>query len=171
MWLTGLPSSGKTTLARGVARRVAAEGIDVAVLDGDDLRRTVNADLGFSRPDREENVRRVASMAAGLLDAGTQLVVVAVVAPYQSARDEARARLGGRYWEVYVSTPVEVCAARDGKGLYTRQQRGELAGLTGVDDPYEVPTAADLVVPNDRLTPDEAADAIVEALLSRRLPR
>lgn len=148
IWLTGLPSSGKSTIAASVAAGLRERGRRVEVLDGDELRRTVSADLGFSRADREENVRRVGALAAALAGEGA-IVLAAVIAPYAASRAEVR-RLHGAaglpYLEVHVATPPAVCAQRDVKGLYKRQAAGELAGLTGVDDPYEAPQAPDLRV-------------------------
>ncbi|ACU73313.1 adenylylsulfate kinase [Catenulispora acidiphila DSM 44928] len=146
VWLTGLPSSGKTTIAAAVATRLRERGQRAEILDGDDLRRTVSAGLGFSRADRDENVRRIGALAASLARDGA-IVLVAVIAPYAAARAKVRdlhAASGIAYLEVYVATPLDVCARRDAKGLYQRHAGGEFVGLTGVDDPYEAPTTPDL---------------------------
>jgi adenylylsulfate kinase len=146
VWLTGLPSAGKSTIAVGVAERLRAGGRRVEILDGDEVRANLSRDLGFTKEDRIENVRRIGRIAQLLARNGI-VVLVPVIAPYAEARERVRNlhdRNGTRYFEVYVATPVEVCAVRDLKGLYARQARGEIAGLTGVDDPYDVPVAPDL---------------------------
>ncbi|HVM01146.1 MAG TPA: adenylyl-sulfate kinase [Acidimicrobiales bacterium] len=166
IWLTGLPSAGKTTLARGIARRLAEAGHRVEVLDGDVVRTQLTRDLGFSREDRAENVRRV-GFVADLLSRNGVMAVCALVSPYRAERDEVRALHDGRFLEVHVATPLEVCARRDVKGLYARQRAGELHGLTGVDDPYEPPDAPDVVVPTHLQTVEESLDAIWQAIEER----
>jgi adenylyl-sulfate kinase len=167
VWLTGLSGSGKSTVAYALERAAAEAGRPAYVLDGDNLRHGLNADLSFSDADRAENVRRVGAVAALMADAGL-VAVVPVISPFRAGRAAVRAaheerRL--RYFEVFVDTPLAVCERRDPKGLYARARRGELVGLTGVDAPYEVPEAPELV-----LTPadgDPAAQARrVLALLS-----
>src|SRR5918997_6012655 len=148
VWMTGLPASGKSTIAAGVEAALLAEGRSAYVLDGDNLRHGLNGDLGFSAEDRAENVRRTGEVAALLADAGVT-VLVALVSPYRADRAAARAiheRHGLPFLEVWVSTPLEECERRDPKGLYARARRGELRGMTGVDDPYEPPEAAELEV-------------------------
>lgn len=167
VWLTGLPGAGKTTIAVGLERRLLAAGRLVVVLDGDELRRGLTSDLGFSREARAENVRRVGEVARTMADAG-MLVVVAVVSPYAADRDAVRAQhaaAGLRFSEVWVSAPHAVCAARDPKGLYAKAARGELSGLTGQDAPYEAPGAAELVLETDRAPVEEALDRL-EAFLA-----
>lgn len=148
LWLTGLPSAGKSTLARAVADAVALDhpGRAVEVLDGDEVRAHLGAGLGFSRADRTSNVARIGWLARTLARHGV-LVLVPVIAPYADARQDVRtahATAGTPYLEVHVATGVEVCAERDVKGLYAAQREGKLSGLTGVDDPYEPPAAPDL---------------------------
>jgi len=159
VWLTGLPSAGKTTLAHAFAARLREEGVTVEVLDGDVLRDALGKGLGFSREDREENVRRI-GFVADLLSRNGVTTVCAVISPYRSTRDEVRARHDGRFVEVWVATPTEVCAERDVKGLYAKQRSGEISNLTGVDDPYEAPLAAELVLH----TQDRSVEECVEAL-------
>ena len=161
IWLTGLPGSGKSTLARALAEALRAP---VCVLDGDELRRGLCQDLGFSPEDRRENLRRAASVARLLVDSEVY-AIVALIAPYGADRALARSMFSpGSYLECYVSCPVEVCRARDPKGMYARAERGEIAGFTGVSAPYEPPTAPELVVYTDRDGVDACVDAIVSAL-------
>jgi len=148
VWMTGLPASGKSTVAASVEARLLAEGRSAYVLDGDNLRHGLNGDLGFSASDRAENVRRTAEVSALLADAGV-VVLVALVSPYRADRAAARAahdRRGLPFLEVHVATTLEECERRDPKGLYARARAGELSGMTGVDDPYEPPEAPDVVV-------------------------
>ena len=163
VWLTGLPSAGKTTLALALADRLRTDGVDVEVLDGDEVRTHLSAGLGFSRADRDTHVDRIGFVAELLARRGV-VVLVPVIAPYADARDKVAAHhrsRGTRLLQVHVSTPVETCAERDVKGLYGRAFRGEITGMTGVDDPYEVPVAPDLRI--DTVGIDEAA--AVEQLL------
>jgi adenylylsulfate kinase len=168
VWLTGLPSSGKSTVATAVADLLEARGREVEILDGDRIRAQLTADLGFSKDDRNENVRRIGWLSLLLARHGVT-VLVPVIAPYESARQAVRERhaeAGTTYLEIHVATPTEVCAARDVKGLYARQARGELSGLTGVDDPYEAPVEPDLRLDTSSQTVADSA-AAVDTLLRR----
>ncbi|UUS33557.1 MULTISPECIES: adenylyl-sulfate kinase [Streptomyces] len=169
IWLTGLPSAGKTTIAYALAERLRAEGRRVEVLDGDEVREFLSAGLGFGRADRDTNVRRIGFVAELLASNGVQ-VLVPVIAPYADSREAVRKRHrreGTPYVEVHVATPVEVCSERDVKGLYARQAAGEISGLTGVDDPYEEPESPDLRIESQNQTVQESA-AAVHALLTER---
>jgi adenylylsulfate kinase len=146
VWLTGLPSAGKSTLARALATELRADGRRVEVLDGDEVRQHLTAGLGFSRADRDTNVLRI-GWVAEVLARNDVVVLVPVIAPYAAARAcvrEQHEQSGTPFLEVHVATPLEVCAIRDVKGLYARQRVGEVSGLTGVDDPYEAPVAPEL---------------------------
>lgn len=148
LWLTGLPSAGKSTIAHALAAELAAEGRRVQVLDGDEVRPYLSAELGFSKADRDRNVTRIGYVARLLAGHGVT-VLVPVIAPYAETRAAVRAdhdRHGVRYAEVYVATSLEVAESRDVKGLYAKARNGELTGLTGLDDPYEPPTEAELVI-------------------------
>ena len=136
------------------------------VLDGDDVRRLLSRDLGYSRADREEHVRRV-GWVADLLSRSGVVAVCAVIAPYAEGRQEVRVRHGDRFFEVYLSAPPEACAERDVKGLYARQRAGTLRGLTGVDDPYEPPENADLVLPTHLETVDQSLERLWVAVAAR----
>lgn len=163
VWLTGLPSSGKSTLGAAVEERLIERGMAAYLLDGDNLRHGVCGDLGFTRADREANVRRVGDLARLFADSGT-IAIVALVSPYDQTRREVREsheRDGLPFVEVFMNTPLSVCASRDPKGLYARASAGELSGLTGVDDPYEPPQEPDLL-----LTPDIAISAAVDAIVA-----
>ncbi|WP_307623044.1 adenylyl-sulfate kinase [Streptomyces sp. V3I7] len=169
VWLTGLPSAGKTTIANELAGRLREEGHRVEVLDGDEIREFLSAGLGFSREDRHTNVRRIGYLAELLARNGVK-ALVPVIAPYADSREAVRGRhekAGTPYLEVHVATPVEVCSVRDVKGLYARQAAGELTGLTGVDDPYERPESPDLRIESQHQSVQESA-ASVYALLSER---
>src|ERR687894_1793848 len=149
VWLTGLPSAGKTTLATALAARLRERGVSaVENLDGDEVREFLSKGLGFSREDRDTNVLRIGWVAATLAKHGV-LVLASVISPYAATRDAVRALHGERgttFLEVHVATPVEVCSERDVKGLYAKQRAGDLHGLTGVDDPYEPPLQPEAVI-------------------------
>jgi adenylylsulfate kinase len=169
VWLTGLPCSGKSTLARKLARQVLRRGRRVEVLDGDLVRQSLSYGLGFNREDRDRNVLRVA-FVANLLARNDVVVIVAVVSPYRAARDQARRSLQ-RFFEVHVDCPVSECERRDVKGMYKRARAGDIHGFTGVDDPYEVPLQPELTVSTDLQSSDESAARIESALLEHQLLR
>jgi adenylyl-sulfate kinase len=162
VWFTGLPSSGKSTLARALEDALVARGTAAYVLDGDNLRHGLNGDLGFDEDSRRENVRRTAEVARLFADAGV-IALVSLVSPYGADRARARAMHdaeGVRFIEVYVNRSVEECERRDPKGLYARARRGEIPAFTGVDAPYEAPRSPDL----------ELTDESVEDAVRRLLP-
>ncbi|MEU5346704.1 MULTISPECIES: adenylyl-sulfate kinase [Streptomyces] len=169
IWLTGLPSAGKTTIAYELAGRLREEGHRVEVLDGDEIRTFLTAGLGFSREDRHTNVQRIGFLADLLARNGVK-TLVPVIAPYADSREAVRKRhqaSGAAYIEVHVATPVEVCSERDVKGLYAKQAAGEISGLTGVDDPYEEPESPDLRIESHTQSVQESAAAL-HALLAER---
>lgn len=171
IWFTGLPSSGKTTLATAVAEQLRAAGRPVELLDGDEVREFLSKGLGFSREDRETNVTRIGYVAALLAGHGTT-VLASVISPYAASRDKVRALHGERgadFVEVHVATPVDVCSERDVKGLYAKQRAGELRGLTGVDDPYEAPAQPEITVATQDQTLDESVAQILLVLTARGL--
>lgn len=159
VWLTGLSGSGKSTVAVELERLLVASGRPAYRLDGDNLRLGLNADLGFSAHDRDENVRRAGQVARLLADAGV-VAIVPLISPYRAGRDRARAvhaAAGVAFVEVFVDTPIGLCEQRDPKGLYAKARAGEITGFTGIDDPYEAP-----VEPELRLVPDDG-DAVAQA--------
>jgi bifunctional enzyme CysN/CysC len=164
VWMTGLSGSGKSTIANALEKKLFAAGIHSYILDGDNLRLGLNKDLGFTKEDRAENVRRVAEVSKLMVDAGL-VVIVALVSPFKVDRDHAREIFdAGEFTEVWVKTPAEVCAQRDPKGLYKKAKEGSLPNLTGVGQDYEPPTDAELVLDG---TAD--IDANVERLLKEIL--
>jgi bifunctional enzyme CysN/CysC len=166
IWLTGLSASGKSTVAVELERRLVAAGRPAYLLDGDNLRHGLNSDLGFSAADRAENVRRVGEVAQLFADAGV-IAVVSLISPYQRDRDRVRAaheQSGVPFFEVFVDTPIEVCEARDPKGMYAKARAGEITGFTGVDDPYERPEAAELVLRPEHGDPVRMADEVMSLL-------
>src|SRR5204863_1422819 len=145
IWFTGLPGAGKSTIAEHLIAALMEHGRQVTSLDGDVVRTHLSKGLGFSREDRDTNILRIGFVAAEVVR-HNGVAVVAAVSPYQAARDEVRAMVGGdRFVLAHVATPLEVCERRDPKGLYARARRGEVRGVTGIDDPYETPVGADLV--------------------------
>ena len=169
LWLTGLPSAGKTTLALALAERLRAQGRRVEVLDGDEVRTHLSAGLGFSRADRDTHVDRIGFVAELLASHGVT-VLVPVIAPYAQARDAVRAHhlaAGTGFALVHLSTPIGVCADRDVKGLYARAFRGEISSMTGVDDPYEIPATPDLRLDTSTLTLDESVQQLLDLLAER----
>ncbi len=162
IWLTGLSGAGKSTITHGLEQRLLAVGRDVTILDGDEIRTHLSKGLGFSKEDRDANIRRVGYVAAQITRHGGT-VIAAVISPYKAVRDEVRKAVGN-FVEVFVDAPLEVCEARDVKGLYKKARAGELKGFTGIDDPYEAPTHAEVVVHTGKETVRESVDKIVAQL-------
>ncbi len=184
VWFTGLSGSGKSTVANVVDHKLHELGKRSFVLDGDNVRHSLNASpkilseshsesfakrfgLGFSAEDREENIRRIGAVAKLFAESGA-IALTAFISPYRADRDGARAMLNpGEFFEVYMQTPIEVCEQRDPKGLYKKARAGELKGFTGVDDPYEAPTAPELTLDASNKSADELADEVIFFLKSR----
>lgn len=167
VWLTGLSGSGKSTVARALESRLFEEQRLAYVLDGDNLRHGLNADLGFSAHDRGENIRRAGEVAALFVDAGV-IVITALISPFRRDRDRVRATVGDtRFLEVFLDVPLAVCESRDPKHLYEKARRGEIAEFTGITSPYEPPEAPDVVL-HTELHDVEDCVASVHAELVRR---
>jgi adenylylsulfate kinase len=163
VWLTGLSGSGKSTIAYGLEKRLLDAGRIAYVLDGDNIRQGLSNNLGFSAPDRTENIRRVAEVAALMNDAGL-IVVTAFISPLRSDRAMARSVIGDKFLEVHIAAPLSVCEARDPKGLYRRARHGEIENFTGISAPYEVPEHPDVIVATDLLSIDQACDRLFSAI-------
>lgn len=162
IWFTGLPSSGKSTLALQLRDHFVDQGYSPIILDGDEVRQRLSKDLGFSKEDRDENIRRISYVARLITESGG-IAIACAISPYRSARDQARAEIG-YFVEVYVVCPVEVCIERDVKGLYAKALRGEIGVFTGVSDPYEPPNEPEVSVCTDRQTPDQSLGRILARL-------
>jgi adenylyl-sulfate kinase len=162
LWFTGLSGAGKTTLARLVETELSARGHKVEVLDGDVIRTNLSKGLGFSKEDRDTNIRRI-GFVCNLLTRNDVVAIAAAISPYREVRDELRRDIGS-FVEVYVRCPLAVLAERDVKGLYKKALAGEIKNFTGVDDPYESPLAAEVVVETDIESPEESAARIVARL-------
>ena len=164
IWFTGLSGAGKSTIANLLEKRLHALGRHTYLLDGDNVRQGLNKDLGFTEADRVENIRRVSEVARLMADAGL-IVLVSFISPFRAERRTARGLMGeGEFYEVFVDVPLEVAETRDPKGLYKKARRGELKNFTGVDSPYEVPEAPEVKIDTTRVTPEQAAEAILEQL-------
>ena len=167
IWLTGLSGAGKSTVANRTDRELNRQGRHTYLLDGDNVRHGLNRDLGFTDADRVENIRRVAEVARLMTDAGL-IVLVSFISPFRTERHMARELIGReRFLEVFIDTPLEVAEQRDPKGLYERARRGEIANMTGIDSPYEIPTAPDVRIDTTRATPEEAAELLIDQLRAR----
>jgi adenylylsulfate kinase len=162
IWLTGLPSAGKTTIAKELLPRLQAMGRYTELLDGDEIRKGLSADLGFDRKAREMHAARVTFVAKVLARNGV-IPIVALISPYRSSRAKARADIGS-FVEVYVNTPLELCEQRDVKGLYKKARAGEIHEMTGVDDPYEPPEHPEILIDTRNATPAQSAEKILGEL-------
>lgn len=168
LWMTGLPASGKSTLAILVKRRLEEEhGRYVELLDGDEVRKGLSSDLGLSREDREEHARRVSYLAKVLARNGV-ISIVALISPYRTSRQRAMELIGEKdFVEVYVKASLATCEKRDPKGLYAKARRGEITNMTGIQAPYEAPLSPQIVVDTETTTPEECAEALIEMLNDR----
>jgi adenylylsulfate kinase len=162
LWFTGLSGSGKSTLSERVALRLERMGIPVELLDGDVVRTNLSRGLGFSREDRDENIKRV-GFVCGLLTRHGVAAIASVISPYRATRDHNRKQIG-RFVEVFTRCPVDICEQRDVKGLYQKAKAGELKGFTGVDDPYEPPLDPEVVCHTDKETVEESVEKVMNKL-------
>ena len=161
LWFTGLPGSGKTTLAFELEQSLFGKGFQVYVLDGDNIRHGMSSDLGFSPEDRGENIRRVGELAALMARAG-YIAISAFISPYRGDRALARRAAGDGFHEIHLEAALEVCERRDPKGLYKKARRGEIADFTGVSAPYETPESPELVIDTGELTVAESMDILLQ---------
>jgi adenylyl-sulfate kinase len=168
LWFTGLSGAGKTTISQIVEKELRDRGSRVEVLDGDVIRENLSKGLGFSKEDRDTNIRRIA-FVADLLSRNGVPVITAAISPYREIRDEARELMGDRFIEVFVKASVEVCAERDVKGLYEKAFKGEIKEFTGVSDPYEPPLSPEIILDTEHESPEESADMLLALLEERRL--
>lgn len=162
LWFTGLPCSGKSAVADRVAEILRERGMKVERLDGDIVRKSLTKDLGFSKEDRDENIRRV-TFVAKLLTRNGVAVLTSFVSPYHEIREESRREIGN-FIEVYVKCPVDVCIERDIKGMYVKALKGEIKDFTGVSDPYEEPQNPEILLETDKETLEESANKVIEKL-------
>ena len=167
VWLTGLSGAGKSTLAELLVTRLREQGAKVEILDGDIVRTNLSQGLGYTREDRDTNIRRI-GFVAELLSRNGVIVVVAAISPYRDAREEVKRRIG-RFMEVHVDCPIDVLTSRDTKGLYKRALAGEIGNFTGVSDPYEPPVNPSVVVHSDRESVEESIEKIWRAMEAERL--
>jgi adenylylsulfate kinase len=171
LWFTGLSASGKSTVANTVDHKLHSLGKRTFVLDGDNIRMGLNKNLGFSAEDRAENIRRIGEVAKLFTHAGV-ITLTAFISPYRNDRNAVRALLGpGEFIEVFMNTPIEICEARDPKGLYKKARAGQIKGFTGIDDPYEAPEKPELVLDGGKKSIDECADDVLAYLESNGLLR
>lgn len=167
LWLTGMSGAGKSTVSDMLMDRFRAAGAKVELLDGDVVRTNLSQGLGFSREDRDTNIRRI-GFVAELLSRNGVIVVVAAISPYRATREEVKAKIAN-FVEVFVDCPIEVLASRDVKGLYKKALAGEVGNFTGISDPYEPPTNPDVVVRSDRETVEVSVDRVWQELIDRGL--
>ena len=167
VWLTGLPGAGKSTLAKLLDDHLRQLGLPVALLDGDDVRKSLSKGLGFTREDREENIRRIAYVAKLISGVGG-VTIVAAIAPYAQSRKEARGEIEN-FIEVFVKCPLQICMERDPKGLYAKAQRGEISHFTGISDPYEEPKNPEIIIETDTEQPEESLMKILSQLETLQL--
>ncbi len=167
IWFTGLSGSGKSTTAQVLTILLQEHGRQVSVLDGDVVRTHLSKGLGFDRQGRDTNIRRIGVVASEIVRHGGVAICTAI-SPYRATRNDVRNMVGqDRHIEVFVDTPIEICEARDEKGLYAKARRGEIKGFTGVDDPYEPPQHSEVVLDTQTNSPEENANKIVQLLLER----
>ncbi len=169
VWFTGLSGAGKSTISEALEQELRARGLRVEPLDGDIVRQNLTKGLGFSKADRDENIRRI-GFVAHLLSRNGVVVLVSAISPYREIRDEVRGRIGD-FVEVFVNAPLETCEQRDVKGLYQKARAGEIKGFTGIDDPYEAPLKPEVECRTDRESVAESVAKVLAALESRGYAR
>jgi adenylyl-sulfate kinase len=173
VWLTGLSGAGKTTVAQSIINELKASDVNIELLDGDEVRTNLSKGLGFSKEDRDTNIRRIGYVSR-LLSRNGVGVIASAISPYRDVRDEVRQSItsdGSEFIEVYVQCPIEVLVERDVKGLYKKALAGEIGEFTGVSDPYEEPLNPEVIVKTDRESIEESANRIIGALVARGLLR
>lgn len=167
LWFTGLSGSGKSTIASALEKKLFQEGYSTFALDGDNLRYGLNKDLGFSSEDRSENIRRISEVSKLMIDAGL-VVLAAFVSPYEKDRDLVQKTVGTEnFYEIYVSTSLEICEERDTKGLYKKARDGEIANMTGISAPYEPPMNPFITLDTEIMTIDQAVSSILERIIPK----
>jgi adenylylsulfate kinase len=166
VWLIGLSGSGKSTMARGLENTLYEMGYITQLLDGDNLRSGINKNLGFSAEDRKENIRRAAELSKLFANCGV-ITICSLISPTEELRVMARHIIGEKYFEVFVSCPLEVCESRDVKGLYKKARSGQITNFTGIDSPFEQPKNASLTIHTDRYSIEACHEKLVEAVLKR----
>ena len=162
LWFTGLSGAGKTTISQVVAEKIKSQNRNVEILDGDIVRLNLTKGLGFSKEDRDENIRRI-GFVSNLLTRNGVIVVVSAISPYREIRDEVRQKIGD-FIEIFVNAPLDVCEGRDVKGLYARARAGEIKQFTGIDDPYEAPLNPEIECRTDKETLDESVAKVMDKL-------
>ncbi len=169
LWFTGLSGAGKSTLAHAVEERLHQMGCRTYVLDGDNVRHGLCADLGFSEADRIENIRRIGEIAKLMVEAGV-IAMTAFISPFRAERQKVRSLMGeGEFIEVYCKCSLEVCESRDVKGLYAKARAGLIKNYTGISSPYEEPEAAEIVIETDAMSIDDSVDRVIDGLRERGL--
>lgn len=168
LFLTGLSGAGKTTLAHALQRTIEQENVSIIILDGDVMRQHLSSDLGFSKKDRNTHVYRVTEYAISQLKQ-VQIIIIALIAPYTEMRQTIRQQISkhAEFIEIYVATPLSVCEQRDIKGLYAKARAGEIKQFTGIDDPYEIPTKAEIVIDTSILSVKDCVQVILSQLVSK----
>ncbi len=169
IWLTGLPSSGKSTIANGVEYELFHRGVRSYVLDGDNIRHGLNSDLGFSPKDRDENIRRIGEVARLFADAGV-IAITAFISPYRKDRERARSLLdAGEFVEVFVKCSLSECESRDPKGMYQKAKRGEIPEFTGISAPYEEPLSPEIIIDTEKLPVEVSVEKIIKYMEEKGL--
>lgn len=169
IWLTGLSGSGKSTFANALDQKLYDLGVRSYVLDGDNIRHGLNKDLGFSKEDRTENIRRVAEVAKLFVDSGT-IVLTAFISPFREDREFVRKLfLKEEFLEIYIKCPLAICENRDPKGLYKKARKGEISDFTGISSPYEAPLYPDAIIETNRMTIEQSVDYLIQLLKNKQI--